>query len=152
MTLLIFFLIEHLNITQLRHHSVWRGTKTLLGFENSRLQTCLGTSVHSSCGLRLGTSFVTTFRELVKLKCSTGHHILPPPPLMERLFLPVALQVFIGWRSQLSSGSWTVVATSLSKHSSSPSLITQPRPQTSKGIFSHLVSEWGLPYPSFLIN
>ena len=58
--------MEHLNITQLRHHSVWRGTKTFLGFENSRLQTCLGTSVHSSCGLRLGTSFVTTFRELVK--------------------------------------------------------------------------------------
>ena len=92
-----------------RHHSVRRGTRVFFAWVNSRLQTSLGTWVHSFCGFKLGISFVTN------------------------------LQVFIGCRSHVSSGISTRDSTSWSKHSSSAFFIRQPLPHTGNGIFSHLV-------------
>ena len=47
----------------------------------------------------------------------------------------------MGMRSQVSSGTSTRLSASSSSHSSSPSIVTQPWPQTSKGSFSHFVLE-----------
>ena len=92
-----------------RHHSVLRGTMIFFGWLKTSLHTSRGTLTHSSWGLRLGISLVTS------------------------------LQVFMGMRSQVSSGTSTRLSASSSSHSSSPSTVTQPWPQTSKGSFSHLV-------------
>ena len=92
-----------------RHHSVFRGTIIFLGWLKTRLHTSFGTLTHSSWGLRLGISLVTS------------------------------LQVFIGTRSHVSSGISIRLSASSSSHSSSPSTMTQPWPQTSKGSFSHFV-------------
>ena len=92
-----------------RHHSVLRGTMIFLGWLKTRLHTSCGTLTHSSWGFRLGISFVTS------------------------------LQVFMGTRSQVSSGISTRLSATSSWHSSSPSMVTQPWPQTSKGSFSHFV-------------
>ena len=78
-----------------RHHSVLRGTSSLLGGENWRLQVSLGTAAHSSWARRLGTSLVTS------------------------------RHVFMGWRSQVSSGTSSSVSASLSTHSSSNSCNNQ---------------------------
>ena len=72
-------------------------------------QNSFGTIEHSVCGINFGKSLVTE------------------------------LQVFIGWRSQTSSGTSTAESTCLWTHSSFPSWKTQPLPHNFLGNFSHLI-------------